>query len=559
MKVRREGRTEIPLRSYGRANETLKYLIRVAPAHGRLLEQRQTERETAVVVYEPPADLAITTDKFSYAVQSAAGVSAQVDVLLTIVDQPPHLFIPDALDFPAVRAGGTSPRMLEISNSGGGIATGEVIVDPPWRIDGKSGYRLRAGDVAIFKIIFAPSAGGAFDGVARFTSDPEHSTTLRGEAGSSMTVSPSRVVLEHAIGDPIRTGAFELANQTDEPRILQLKADARLQIPPQITVPGHGKITVPIQTAATDAQPLETEIHVEAPGFALTVPVRAARLGPILKTAPATIVFGRIKAGQPASAQFDLENIGGTPADATWEISAPFLVAQNSAILMAGEKRSFPIAIETRNAGRYRTWMQIKAGAQTLDLPVQAEVLDQPRKEGAPPSAPGASPASQVDPLIAEPSNLPPADRPPIVPPDWASDFSPPPGVKITDTSRMATLEWPASLSPATRFRLELRDMGTDADGNLHVTWLEPRGVPIERRGENFVATLKDLEPGQPWTVRVLPLNERGEPGPRLFALTFLTPPKESFVPKVSPLRALLAGLVALVAWQAWGYWRRRK
>jgi hypothetical protein len=147
----------------------------------------------------------------------------------------------------------------------------------------------------------------------------------------------------------------------------------------------------------------------------------------------------------------------------------------------------------------------------------------------------------------------------PTLPPDWIADRAAPAGVTIAVTSTSAIVEWPASLSPATHFRLELRDMGTGPDGKLKVTWVEPHGIPIEARGANFVATLKDLEPGQPWTVRILPLDARGEPGPRLFALDFATPPKPSVIPKVSPLRALLVALCALVVWQALGYWRRRK
>ena len=200
LRIRREGKTEIPLRIYGKANEPLKYLIRVPPEHGRLSEPRPTEREVSVVIYEPPADLSITTDKFSYAVQNSLGVSGAVDVSITIVDDQPQLAFPDALDFGKIRAGATNYRMLEISNHGGLIATGEVIVDPPWKIVGKNGYRLHAGDVAVFKIIFAPDAGGSFEGVARFTSEPEHSTTLRGVAEAAISAKSGTWVLQQTPG-----------------------------------------------------------------------------------------------------------------------------------------------------------------------------------------------------------------------------------------------------------------------------------------------------------------------------------------------------------------------
>src|SRR6478736_495607 len=142
VKIRREGKTEIPLRIHGMANEPLQYLIRVPPLHGKLSEPRATGRETAVSVYEPPADLNITTDRFFYAVKSAQGVSAPVEVAVTILDQPAQLTIPDQLEFATVRTGNSSSKLLEITNTGGSLAVGEVIVEAPWRLEGKPGYRL---------------------------------------------------------------------------------------------------------------------------------------------------------------------------------------------------------------------------------------------------------------------------------------------------------------------------------------------------------------------------------------------------------------------------------
>src|SRR5690349_21304489 len=80
IKVRREGKTEIPLSIHGVANEPLKFLVRVPPQSGKTSEPKPTGRETATTIYEPSADLNITTDRFFYAVQSNAGVSAPVEV-----------------------------------------------------------------------------------------------------------------------------------------------------------------------------------------------------------------------------------------------------------------------------------------------------------------------------------------------------------------------------------------------------------------------------------------------------------------------------------------------
>ncbi len=561
VKVRRDGRTEIPLRIYGRANEPLKYLIRTPPTHGRLSEPRPTEREAAVAIYEPPADLAITTDKFLYAVQGTVGVSAAVEVTITITDQPPQLVIPDRLEFPATRAGQAKAGLLEISNKGGLVATGEVIVEAPWRIDGPATYKLPAGGIAVFKITFAPTTGGSFDGVARFTSDPEHSTTLLGSAETAITATPSEVTLRQEPGDPVRTGEFELANQTDEPRTLQLKADERLQIPPQLTVPPHGKITVPIQTKPSDRHALATEIRLEAPDFALTVPVKAPALSAVIRATPSTLTFGPLRIGQPASLRFELENIGGTAGEVAWQIGAPFRVAQDSAILVPGEKRAFAVELDTGKPGKYRAWLQFKAGMQSFDLPMNAEVQAPARSGNGPARVTDQATSSTTPETPTSPSpDIPANEITPAVSPDWLADLTLPAGVKVTQiTPTSALLEWPASLSPATSFRFEMRQLATDAGGNLQVTWLAPTGVPIELRGQNYVAVMTGLQPGQFWTVRIRPLNASGEPGERLFAVDFKTPLKPSPLSAFSPLRGLLVALLGLVAWQAWRRWHWKR
>ncbi len=564
VKVRREGRTEIPLRIYGRAGEPLKYLIRTPPEHGKLSEPRPTEREAAVVVYEPPADLAITGDRFFYAAQSALGVSASVEIKISITDRPPQLGIVDTIEFSTTRAGQAQSRTLEISNKGGLVATGEVIVDAPWRIEGRSDYRLRAGEAAVFKVVFAPTAGGSFEGVARYTSDPEHSTTLRGAAETAITATPAQVILRQEPGDAVRTGAFELANQTDEPRTLSLKSDARLLLPPQVTVPPRGKIAVPIQTAAGDTRALATEIRLEAPDFTLTVPVKALAPGAFVRVAPPALNFGPVPAGRAAGAGFELENLGGTSGEVTWEIGAPFRLAQKSVLLTPGEKRRFTVELESKIPGKLRAWVQFKAGAQSFELPVEAEVQAAARPPGSVTAGPGRTAARIADQYVAAATAPSAPDDPaapftPAVPVEWFGDRKLPPGVKITNlTATSAQLEWPASLSSATSFRLEMRQLRLDPQRKLQVSWLAPEGVPIERRGAQFVATLTGLQPAQPWTVRILPLNAAGEPEARLFAIDFKTPPKSSFFPRPTLLHGLLAALVALVGWQVWRRFGRR-
>ncbi len=557
VKVRREGKTEIPLSVYGVAGEPLKFLIRTPPVQGRLAEPRPTGRETAVAVYEPPADLSITTDHFFYAAKSAAGVSAAVEVLLTIVDQPPQLTIPDALDFPTARTGDTSSKLLEISNRGGGLAVGEVLVEAPWRIEGKTGYRLGAGDMAIYKLIFAPAVGGTFESVARFTSDPTHSTTLRGTGETSVTASPAEIILQQASGDPVRTGTLELTNQTDEVRNLQFKADDRLRLPPPITLPPRGRVSVPIQIAANDVRPLLGEIRIVAPDLELRVPVKAAAPAAVLRVVQPAISFGRVPLKPASSVRFELENIGGTTGEMQWTIGDPFRTRQNSVLLLPGERRAFELEIEGKAPGKYRAWLQCKAGPQTFDIPVEAEIIAGTGPQKTPIVTSGVPSSDAPEP--AAPSAPVESHHDPIVPLDWLADRQLPAGVRVTKTTpTTATLEWPVSLSAAPQFRVDLRQLSFAENHTLVATWLELDALVIKQEGSNLVTTIRDLQPGQPWTVRVQPLKADGVPDTRLFAIDFTTPPKRSYLPKVSPLRGLLATLGLLLAWQVASRWRVR-
>lgn len=568
VKIRREGKTEIPLRIYGVANEPLQYLIRVPPLHGKLGEPRATGRETAVAVYEPPADLNIATDRFFYAVKSAQGVSAPVEVAVTILDQPAQLTIPDQLEFATVRTGNSSSKLLEITNTGGSLAVGEVIVEAPWRLEGKPGYRLAAGDFAIFKIFFAPTTGGRFEGVARFTSDPSHSTTLRGVGETSVIANPSELILQNTAGNPVRSGTLLLINQTEEPRELKLKANERLQLPAEVNLPGGSRVSVPVQTSAEDVRALNAEIEITAPDLELRVPVKAVPPGPVFRATQAKLGFGRVPAGKASALPVEMENIGGSPGDISWSVAAPFRTAQSSMILLPGEKRSFEVEIESAADGHFRAWLQCKAGEQAFDIALEADVTGGTtpgpartgRRTGTMASATGAGrevpgpdePSPNPETIVAE-------KLPPIFPPEWLADSPLPPGVQVLETTpTTATIQWPAAMSAASRFRLEVRVFDFDANRNLTVKWIVPEGFNVAKQGERYVATIPDLEPAQPWVVRVFPVPDGGGSADRLFTIEFRTTPKPSLIPRVSAVPGLLIVFVILIGWQVTLRWRRR-
>jgi hypothetical protein len=568
LKIHREGQTEIPLRIYGKAGEPLKYLIRTPPLHGKLSEPQQKEREVSSVVYDPPVDLGITTDRFTYAVQGGAGVSAPVQVTITILDQPAQLQIKDTIDFASTRVGATTSRLLEISNQGGMVATGDVIVEAPWKLEGKSGYKLRNGDIAVFKLTFAPELGGKFEGVARYTSDPEHSTTLRGVAEAAISAIPEQWVLTQTSGETVRSGTFGLSNQLDEPCTLQLKTDPRLKVPAQITIAAHATASIPVEASPENVQAMETEIHLEAKDFSISIPVKVPTMEAVLRATTPEVEFGRIAAGKMASARFTLENIGGTNGYASWEIGPPFQLPEKGATLQPGEKKEFPIEIDGKaTSGKFRTWLKFKAGTQTFDIPVEAEIAGNSQRA---PHAPVGSVAAS-EPRNSSSSNssespdsgesAPP--KTPYVQPEWAPDINLPGGVFVDHlTSTSAEIVWPANLGGPARYRIDMRQLQLDAQGNLQVSWVTPTDIPIEGRGANNVAVLRGLASGEPWTVRVIALPTNGGPANRLFTIQFVTPTKGWWLGRMGKLsltQLLVIGLIGLLGWQIWQRWARRR
>jgi hypothetical protein len=79
----------------------------------------------------------------------------------------------------------------------------------------------------------------------------------------------------------------------------------------------------------------------------------------------------------------------------------------------------------------------------------------------------------------------------------------------------------------------------------------------VQHQNGRYTATLDDLPPQQNSTVQVLPLNDDGKPGPRIFALNFSTPPAPPSTPQISPLKWLVLALVVCVGIGVWRTLRR--
>lgn len=534
---------EIPLKIYGRRGETLRYQIKGGPAHGKLSELKAVNSETWSVTYEPPADLNVTADRFIFAVQNSAGVSAPAEVTVAIVDQEPRLIIPDALEYPTILVGETAVRQIEIFNRGGGLAKGEIIVPAPWKLEGEAKYALGAEESANFRIIFAPAQAGGDRGEIRFTSHPEIVTVIRGTAELPLSVEPLRVILQHEPGNGVRNGNLVLINRTSQTRVFQIATDPRLKVAPSVEVPGGGRIDVPVSIPATDVAPFNGELKVESPGLSVAVLVQADKVAAILRLPQTQFSFGLADAAFGKQIPCEIENTGGTPTQVTVEISAPFAVNPMNFDLRAGEKKSLALLLLKGDPGRFRTRLTFRAGPVSAEAEVDGELakgINMPGGRRADTRAP-----QSTLPRVRE-----------IEPTAWKPDLNLAKLIRVVSvTPTSAQIEWPTELTPATAFRLERAMMTRDTSGELRTAWVEVAKVAITRESTRYLADVSDLSPQQSQTMRVVPMVD-GQPRKALFTLDFFTPPKRVSGFKPGLIHYLLIAL-ALVG--GFAYWQRRR
>jgi hypothetical protein len=539
---------EIQLRIYGGRNEALSYVIKRAPGRGKLSPPRPLNRSISVVTYEPPDDLAITSERFTYSVQSLDGVSAPVEVSIAITDEPAKLTVPEALDFPELLAGDTAEREFELANRGGGVALGEVKIDPPWKIDGDPKYRLAAGEYRFFKVIFAPAEGGTFRGEMRFTSVRELATSLRGVAVAPVSVEPPKVELRHEPDDPARRGGFEIVNRTQEERRFELNGGERLRVQKEFVVPANGRVWVSVSTDAADVAALSGEVRVEAPGFALRVPIQAPKVGPIIRVDPTKLSFGRIDASAAAQVPFAVENTGGSIARVSASIGEPFVLPQPNFDLAPGEKKQLALAIQPAEPNRYRAWLLLKVETMKVELEVEAEMLQSNST-----SAAAASRPMKGAPHRTKSENISRSEETPV----WMPDLNVVKDIQVSElTPTTAKLAWPAHLSAATTFQLERLMLMRDSAGEIRNVWVPMSKVAFAREGASWSARIQGLVERQSQTIRVVPIAAGGERARSLFRVDFDTPAKPQILPRLSLLQICLLALAVCVGVVLWRKFR---
>ncbi|HZJ14235.1 MAG TPA: hypothetical protein VFD27_04250 [Chthoniobacteraceae bacterium] len=537
--VKRGESVDIPLRIYGTRAQTLGWLIRQRPAHGKLSNLRSTAPESGIVTYTPPADLRVVSDRFTFSVRSNEGVSAAAEVQIAIVDDAPLLIVPTEMNFGTLLVGEASNRTLQLSNGGGGVAEGEWIVDPPWRAVGERRYKLAAGERQVAKILFSPDKPGEFKSEVRFTSQLDRVTTITGTALAPLAVKPATLLLKDRRGTARRSAEFELRNHTDEPFEVALIASQRLKFPPTVEIEAHGKSTVTLETAENDVAPLDETMRFAAGNLEASLAVKANAPPAILSVRPESVTFRSLVPGATAKESIVLKNDGGGAAQVVLSVGAPFSVAEKSFPIEAGASREVTISIAASSPGRVQSVLQITGGESVLEIPVEATIST------------GISSAASTRPPSTTPVKAPREE------PESPRDLQPAvafPAKVVASGKDEATFEWQGEIPSGATLRCQRRILSVAGNGGLAARYEDFPDCTFERRDGVNVATVRKLPPGETHHLRIDAVGPKG-----IVPVTFAqvsTPPQIRWRPKISLLQALcaLAFLAAGVA-----LWQRHK
>jgi hypothetical protein len=535
---------DIPLRVYGRKNQSVTFLIRRQPA-GKLTAPKNIELEAAVVQYRAPNDPAVTTDSFEYASRSDLGVSAPAVVEIEIIDMPAALVAPVEVFFGPTLTGEMDKETIEIQNQGGAVTEGDLIVNAPWRVEVSPHYRIEPGQRRSVAITFAPDKPGDFTAELRFSSQPDRVTTLRGKAIYALEAKPAALRLQPVAGAMIRVAGLDIVNHTAEPQTVRVTGSPRLITDTPLTLsPGQSR-TIMVRTSKDDVLPLEVELALESNAHRTVVPVHAEALPGVLQADSTNIDLRAPAPGGELVGTFTIRNLGGVSANADLVPDPEFQVSPNKVSLPAGGEARIDVRL-------------IKGVNPPIEGSIYLNSGDHSQKIAL--SAWGESKATAP---VARNDNKRSATRKPArerghvdIPSQWSPYETDPAApidpVNIIRTVAMSatscSLEWHVERTPATRFIAETRELKIE-NGELAKHWHKHADFRVDRIGNHFRGTIGQLQPSRMYTIRVRELNNEGEPGATVFEASITTRPPQS-----KTAGTIWKGLIAVVAIVGAGY-----
>ena len=548
--VRPEESVQIPLGIHGVRGGQIEFLVRSRPKAGVLSAVKTIGLNSAVVQYTAGPETG--DDQFTYAVRTEEGVSAPAVVTIKVIvapQLPSRLVTVEEIHFPEVIAGQRSSSTLVVTNKGGGLATGDVTVSPPWQIEGGSHYDLTSGKQTEFKIVFAPGAAGDFTGSATLGPSPRHGLALSGVARSPLEITPAAVELAALPGNATRTGKFRVENRTAEPRVVTISAGPRLLVDASVKVAASSAVEVPVFAGADNPAGLDEKLALESGSWKVEVAVRAGAFPARVKFVTTKLDFGKVAAGESAQAIAILENSGGLPAMVSMRVDAPFELAAAGLEVPALGSTKVPVLWLDPKPGDYAATLVAEVGGVKESLAFAASVA----RPALPPTAPSA-PDRAERPFNLKPQPVKPSEAS-AAGSERGSSFDFMASATVAEsagalgqysrdlTSHSAVLEWPSSMSPGHSFALFERSIALKPEGGVAILWSPASNVRFSEAAGKRIAEIKGLEPAHLYVFRVT------DSGVAVLTAKFFTLEAKPIVSLQTILITLLLGAFGAVAW----------
>lgn len=376
----RGGGCEVTLRAIASDGRDVDFRIVEQPRHGSLTFVR---RDLGTATYRYTHDGSSgATDSFRFKFSVGPGRPwGYRKATVAIREKPPRLEVDtDALDFGDVPIGEGAERLFNVTNAGGGILRGRLVVGEPWSVD-RDVFTLAGGGSVAVRVVFEPTMADLSQGVIDIETGPEPPArvSLLGTGVYRFTV-PAAAAFEQVAGAP--PVSLPVVNTSGQPLEVSVRAQDPLVCAGSLTVPPFGAVALevgvePVHYARRVAR-LEIGDGVAVRSLSIRLPPPPALLEWEAGKAPSTILPGQV-----AMFTLRLRNAGANDAVVELGLQGEGLEpapGQEARVAVASGE-SVPVKLAWRapeRLGSLEAGISASHGGLASPLPLCTEVVEPP-------------------------------------------------------------------------------------------------------------------------------------------------------------------------------------
>jgi hypothetical protein len=496
---------EIPLLIGGRVVEPVTFLIRKPPQHGTLSGLKRTGKTSASVTYTPEPAAAPGSDTFSFAAQSLdSPVSASAPVWIQVQEPLPVLEFEKEMNYGTVFLGDSAAKPLVLRNSGGGVASGVIRGNPPWKVGAEPSYRIAPGASFTVPLVFEPREERDFSERVLIGEDRQSSVIVRGAGRAPVSWRKEGILFS----PELRLSAWAelvLTNHTPEARVVAMSWPGFMTGPESLTIPPNGSTSAWVSISGNEALSFDGYVEIHSGNYRSRIPLKVYPTPARLSIFPdAGLTLGKMQKGRSLKGRFTVKNFGGT--DTTLQITVPdgCTIHPDPATLVLASGGDLEFEIECSRPTPPRSQKLLirigSPGSQAKELEVRLSSPEQTRA-----SLPVETFLHLANPVAKEAHTS--EEFTGKVPAVRKADL-------IESTLREIEISWNATSPEASGFRIERRKVSVGKDDQPLVEWFPWTAARIRIGNGAASARFEHLPENSRWTIRIIGLDAMGNPGP---------------------------------------------